>query len=248
MDDLFTTEDVLLFVFETTETSDDFENVNHELYLTQLNTDSLFEANIKNFGHPLFFRIPFWTNFFTRGVLWCITIIFNVLVIRYYSKGKGSTRLNILALSYVDVIFAVFSVFASLIQLLFVNSLGCKVIEVVHFSIEVVVFSNYLYPSLFLAVDRFIAVAFPHKVMDLSRKVQPIKWGLLVSNVLVVFTHLLLKFVAFPGSAGTVPYLLLRMARLLFFGIQLFGTFALYMMTAVLLFRSNKTLGQATHG
>ena len=127
----------------------------------------------------------------------------------------------------------------------FFDSLLYNVIEVVQFSVEVVVIQTYLYPSLFLAVDRFIAVAFPHKVLDLSRKVRPIKWGLFVLNVLVVSVLAVLQFVEFPGSV--IVNSILRPVRLLLLGIQLFGPFSLYMAMTVLLIRSNKTIGHAMH-
>ena len=246
MGDLFTTEDVLLFISETIERSENFLNIDHETFHRPKNSYSLFEENFVNFQHPRFGAIPFWINFSIRGALWCITIVLNVLVIRYYSKEKGSTRSNILALSYVDVIFAALSFFASLIQLFFVNSLVYNVIDVIQFSIENVILSNYLYPSLFLAVDRFIAVAFPHKVKDLLNKVRPIKWVVFVLNVLVVSVMISMKFVSFRGSK--VVDSVLSLARFLLLCVQLFGTSALYTTIVVLLIRSNKTLGKATHG
>ena len=151
-----------------------------------------------------------------------------------------------MALSYADVIFAAFSVFVSLIQLFFVESLIYNVVDFVQFSIENVVFSSYLYPSLFLAIDRFIAVAFPHKVLDLSRKVRPVKWGLFVLNVLVISALILMRFIVFPGSQ--IVDSILRKVRFVLLCVQLFGTPILYTTIVVLLRRSNKTLGHAVHG
>ena len=144
MEALFTTEDVLLFVSETRQPLENILNLDSDNFATDKNHDLLFSDTIANFNHPRFGSIPFWANFSIRGTLWCLTIVLNILVIHYYSKEKGSTRSNILALSYADVIFAAFSVLVSLIQLFFVESLIYNVIDFVQFSIENVVFSNYL--------------------------------------------------------------------------------------------------------
>ena len=246
MNALSTSEDVLLFISETMQPSENIINLDSDDFATDENHESLFLDKIANFSHPRFASIPFWANSSIRGTLWCLTIVLNILVIRFYSKQKGSTRSNILALAYVDVIFAAFSVFVSLIQLLFVGSLVYNIFELVQFSIELVVFSNYLYPSLFLAIDRLIAVAFPHKVKDLSRKVRPIKWGLLVLNVLVISSLILMRFIVLPGSQ--VVYLILNPLRFVLLCVQRFGTPILYTTIVVLLLRSDKTLGHAVHG
>ena len=245
MDVLFTTEDVLLFVSETMQTTESFENLDHDFFLKNQDYYSFVLEAVADFKHPRFASIPFWTNFSIRASIWCITIVLNVLVIRFYSKEKGSTRSNILALSYADVIFAAFSVFASLVQLLFLNNLAFNIIDMTQFLIEVVFLNNYLNPSLFLAVDRFVAVAFPHKVLDLSRKIRPIKWLFFALNVLVVSSMLLVKLVFFGPK---VVDLVSTLATFSLLGLQLFGTFALYTTIVVLLIRSNKTLGQVTQG
>ena len=246
MYDLFTTEDVLLLVSETIQTSHSDLNLENDLVLTHNVFVSSFVANIANFKHPLFATIPFWTNFYIRGSLLFFTLVLNILVIRFYSNGKGSTRSNILALSYIDVLLAVISSLAFLLQLVVVDKLLFNVISVVQYSIENVVFSNYLYPSLFLAVDRFIAVSFPHKVLGLSRKIRPIKFVFVVLNILVVTAMILMRLVAFPGSE--IALSAFNLARLLFLCVQLFGTLALYSTIVVLLIRSNKALRHATHG
>ena len=103
MNELFSTEDMLLFVSETFQSSDSDLNLEKDFVQNHNVFDSSLVAKIANFKHPLFATIPFWTNFYIRGSLLFFTLVLNILVIRFYSNGKGSTRSNILALSYIDV-------------------------------------------------------------------------------------------------------------------------------------------------
>ena len=174
MDYLFSTEDTLTSTFLSFD--DHFESV--ESYRSNA------ESNESDELYHLFFaKVTFWEDYFIRLGLWCLAIVLNAFVIRHYSKERGSTRSYILALAFLDLSLSAFQVCASSIQL-FVNESLYIYMGMMRYSFSLMVFSHYLYPSLFLAVDRFIAVAFPHKVFDISRKVRPFKFVLVSLNVL----------------------------------------------------------------
>ena len=172
-------------------------------------------------------------------------MVLNAFVLRHYSKERGSTRSYILALVFLDLIFSAVQVLASSIQL-FVNELLYIYLGMIRFSLSALVFSHYLYPSLFLAVDRFIAVRFPHKVFSISRKVRPFKFVLVVLNLLAVIVRLFVELVLGPKFSVLLP--IMKLVVLGFLCIQLLGCLALYSAVIVLLVKSGKTLKQARHG
>ena len=239
MDYFFSTEDMQTSVSFFTQPSDSFvadvDSINSQL-----------EPNLENLYRSVYAEVPFWEDYFIRLGLWCLAIVLNAFVIRHYSKEKGSTRSYILALAFLDLSLSAFQVCASSIQL-FVNESLYIYIGMIRYSFSLMVFSHYLYPSPFLALDRFIAVGFPHRVFDISRKVRPVKFVLVILNVLAVTTRLFVELVLRPKSVVlfSIPKLVVFVFAVI---IQLFGCLALYTAVIVLLVRSGKTLKHAKHG
>ena len=192
---------------------------------------------------PIFAGIPFWTNFYIRLSLMLVIIVFNALIIRHYSKDKGSIRSYVLALALLDVFVASASIVTSLLQLIENTTLYlCSGIAL--YSASVTVYHIYLYPSLFLALDRFIAVAFPHKAFAITPKVRPAKFVLVALNLSATIPHICSQLGLTSKFVGNI----LNLTTLLFFCIRLFGCLILYVAVVVLLLRSERTLKQSKHG
>ena len=105
--------------------------------------------------------------------------------------------------------------------------------------------SNTKAPSLFVAVDRFIAVAYPHKVTSFSGKSKIIKCVLIVLNILLVIARVSCQFVLNPDS---LLLFISNILTLVFICMQLSGCVALYASIVVILMKSAKTIRNASHG
>ena len=115
----------------------------------------------------IFAGIPFWTDFYVRLCLMSVIIVFNALIVRHYFKDAGSIRSYVLALALLDIFVAFTNIVTSLLQLID-NTTLYFFLGATRYSASVMVFNIYLYPSLFLALDRCIAVAFPHKAFAIT--------------------------------------------------------------------------------
>ena len=109
-----------------------------------------------------------------------LTIFLSSLVLKFYLKSKDYARPYILALVVID--FA--SVFFSLIPNVVLNfpSLDVEIFEVIftfYLTSMALSFGLYLYPSFFLALDRFVVVLFPLKFREMTSYIRGIKFTLL---------------------------------------------------------------------
>ena len=148
-----------------------------------------------------------------------------------------------MALALLDVFVASASIVTSLLQLIENTTLYlCSGIAL--YSASVTVYHIYLYPSLFLALDRFIAVAFPHKAFAITPKVRPAKFVLVALNLSATIPHICSQL----GLTSKLISLITNLATLLFFCIQLFGCLFLYCAVVILLLKSGRSLNQSKHG
>ena len=193
----------------------------------------------------IFERLPFWIDSVISLSLWSIAIVLNAFVVRHYWKEKESTnRLYVLALALIDLSFTVFNIFAFLIQF-YVKRFLCTFYAIARFTSGVVVYSLYLYPSLFLAVDRFIAVAFPHKVKDIAPKTRIFKLVVIVLNIFSVIARLSFGYIL--GEESSIVFIT-NILTLFFIFIQLFGCVIFYTTIVIILIRSSKAIDQSEHG
>ena len=191
----------------------------------------------------IFTGIPFWTDFYIRLCLMSVIIVLNALIILHYSKDRGSIRSYVLALALLDIFVAFTNIVTSLLQLIDNTTLDFF-LGITRFSASGTVFNIYLYPSLFLALDRCIAVAFPHKAFALTPKVRPAKFFLVVLNLSATIPHICSQL----GLTSKLISLITNLATLLFFCIQLFGCLFLYCAVVILLLKSGRSLNQSKHG
>ena len=205
--------------------------------------NSKLESNLAFRYVSIFAEVPFWANFAIILGLMSSVAVLNALIIRYYSKNGGSIRSYILALAMLDLFVAFINVVTSLLELID-NEFLYSLLGVARFSISVTFFNIYLYPSLFLALDRCIAVAFPHKLISVLHKVRPAKFALVACNIAAVIPNIFAEL-----GFGTKLFLLVtNLVTLVFLCIQLFGCLALYCTVVVLLLRDGKNLNHSKHG
>ena len=128
---------------------------------------------------PLFISIrpvSFVYVFVTAVILQICCVFFNSLVFLYYRKINDITRPYILSLIALDLLLGIVTLTS------FVVVLGSKAfttfVEIVYdiyYMSFVFGFGFYLYPSFFLACDRFLVVLFPLKFREHSGKLRVFK-------------------------------------------------------------------------
>ena len=229
-----------LFSTEDLQTSVSVSSQSIESFVSDLES---FNSNAENGFSSIFAEIPFWTDFSIRLSIMSLIIVLNAFIIRYYSKDGGSICSYVLALALLDLAVASTTIVTFLLQLID-NEFLYFWVGIARFSVSLAVFNMYLYPSLFLALDRCIAVAFPHKVFSVSRKIRPVKFILVALNISASIPHILAEL----KLATELAIIITNLVTLAFFCIQLFGCLALYCTVVVLLIRVGKNLNHSKHG
>ena len=174
MDFVFSTESLLDFVSESLLTSFTFtsdpESVGGELMVAH-------EVSDVRAGRWLFFtEIPPVHSTVIWLVLLALTLSLNPIVWWHYYGVKSSNRPYVLAFVVLDVGSAVFAMIPGVIK---ENVVNVEILPIAIFYAPntwgAVNAAVYLYPSLFLALDRFLAVYFPHKFREMSVKTRVFK-------------------------------------------------------------------------
>ena len=132
-------------------------------------------------------------------VIALLTVFFNCLVIKFYLNTKECSRPYILALAGIDL-GVVFCTLIPNILLTFVTN-DAKLFEAIFTFYQTTVglgFGLYLYPSLFLAVDRFFVVLFPLKFREMKVYVRCFKCAQLSIHVACIIIA-----VIFAGVYGS---------------------------------------------
>ena len=110
----------------------------------------------------------------------CLSLFLNSFVVVFYRKMKTSTRPYILLLAALDCIFVLVVLLPNPVIALMYDSPAKTVLKTLRYYAATSLFTLYLNPTFYLALDRFIAVFFPHKFKVLAPKMRPLKVGLFV--------------------------------------------------------------------
>ena len=149
----------------------------HDVMSTQIDIEQYF---------PLQTKIPASHQIAITSVFVILTVFLNSLVLKHYLKLKEITRPYILALVGFDFISVLFGMIPYTV-LNFVTH-DVRLFEGI-FAVCMVAtsftFGLYLYPSLFLAVDRFAVVIFPLKFREMTGKVRCFKAVLFAIQFLI---------------------------------------------------------------
>ena len=185
--------------------------------------------------------VPFVYIAVTAAGLQFCCIFFNTLVFIYYSKLKEVTRPYILSLIAFDLILCLVPLNAFVVAL----SSDSRNVAEIAFSVSKVTFffgfAFYLYPSFFLAWDRFLVILLPFKFKEYSGKVRMAKivWFSIHLMIYVVLYVLEIFF-----DQDNILFLLTSFFSVLYVSVVTFGTFLLYVIMVVNILRSSKKIIQ----
>ena len=229
--------------FQFFSTSTDYENVE--------SFDDIFEGEISPelFGLEIreetFVPISPIENAILALTCVLLSIILNSFIVRfYYYHSKSANRPYVLALVALDWTAVVFVVFPRFLIAVVKSHLAFIILDWIYFGFAFVVFGSYLIPSFYLAVDRFLAVWFPHKFQVLARKARPIKIAFLTSQFTVCVAHVLAEVISGMNSSVSLP---LKAVAWLLLAVQLFGSVGLYSAIVVRLILAHQRLGASKH-
>ena len=169
----------------------------------------------------------------------------NFFVLRFYWRVKDSTRPYILSLVALDSVAILFTLLpVSVVYCLEVKNLASVIVLQLSFQCARYTFILYLYPSLFLALDRFLAVWFPHKFRILSPKFKKVKIFLVILTFVLVTINGSLQALNAHGSVLNAVAGLLNLSLIV---LQLVGSIVLYSLTAHRIFKSSRAMAANKH-
>ena len=170
-----------------------------------------------------------------------LSLVLNSLVFRHYFWSQARTKVYVLALIVLDLFSIVFNLVPKFVLYFVTDRAAFVVLSCIRFFTVVVLFGSYLYPSLFLALDRFLAVYFPHKFHLLFGRVRVGKIIAVSLNVAISSTDAVCTLL-FGIKSSTA--LLVKAVNWLFLLTQLIVSVVLYVAIVVqLLTSSNKLAG-----
>ena len=171
----------------------------------------------------------------TAALLQFCCLFFNTFVFIYYRKIRETTRPYILSLIALDLLL-VFVNLTSFVVILAGQYNYVLIPYKVSYMTFIFGFGFYLYPSFFLACDRFLVVLFPLKFKEYSLKVRIAKSIWLSVHFLCLFCLCVFKLV--PNG----EHVLLKILNLIFVFyviVLTLATFLLYVILAAHIIRSN---------
>ena len=154
--------------------------------------------------HPQFAPVPFVDVVAISCLIAFFSLFLNSLVIVFYRKTKTSTRPYILMLAALDLFAVLFTLLPHLPLAYMEKSVAKTVLMTIRQYAGACSFSLYLVPIFYLALDRFMAVSFPHKFKVLAPKMRPFKVGLIVLLILLNVAHFVIEMVI-PGNISLIP-------------------------------------------
>ena len=105
-------------------------------------------------------------------------------------------------------------------------------------------FGLYLYPSLFLAVDRFVVVVFPLKFREMTWKIFFFKSALFGVHFVAAVADSVIQIVYKPGSFPSTVMKFIVIAMNLF---ELLALAVMYTTIVVMIIKTNRELAAARH-
>ena len=165
-----------------------------------------------------------------------LIIISNLLVLIYYRKSKTSNRPYVLALVVLDFVSILF---VPPMELIFMYKHDAAYINFANIRLEIVnwVYLFYLVPSFFLAVDRFMAVFFPHKFKLWLKKIRNFK-----IVAFVVYCGFVLGFRVTYLIDSDLTIVFSATVSFCLFIVIVLGSFAMYIAMYVNLIRTAKSM------
>ena len=203
----------------------------HDVMSTQIDIEQYF---------PLQTKIPASHQIAITCSFVILTVFLNSLVLKHYFRLKEITRPYILALVGFDFV----SVFFGLIPFTILNFVTHDV-HVFHAFFAICMtslsftFGLYLYPSLFLAVDRFVVVLFPLKFRELTGKVRCFKAVLFAIQFLISIGD---SYTMLVYGLHSVPSLFLKSMSIFINIIVLLALTIMYTTMVVMIIKTSRQM------
>ena len=169
-------------------------------------------------------------------------MFFNIPVFMYYHKLKEITRPYILSLIALDMLLGIVTL-TSYVVLITSQSATVALISFRVFYITFVFgFGFYLYPSFYLALDRFIVVLFPLKFREYSGSLRVAKFVWFSINLA---NQVIICVARFMYGRDNLAFKLTGFVSLLFVILVTAATMVLYVIMVIQIVRSNKKMSNS---
>ena len=182
----------------STKSSVDFVSDVGEYFTTETEVESS-AINVQDY-FPFVDPIPKIHEVVLAAVIAFLSFFLNALVVKFYIKSKQHCRSYILAFVGLDWFLILFGL-GQFVALSFIDDISTFIVVLNMFMVATNFgFGLYLYPSLFLAVDRFVVVLFPLKFREMKFKVRCFKSILFGTHFSVAIFDSVLQLVYKPNS------------------------------------------------
>ena len=194
-----------------------------------------FAPGVEKFFKPA----PTWQHILA---IWLIVVtgwVMNSLIIKIYWRMRTTNRIYVLAMALLDLIALTFVLLPRFVIFFLGQSLVSDVIEFARYALANLIFTLYMLLPLFLALDRFVAVSYPHKMKDQLQRIRPFKMGLVIYC-----------FVQFGAGLSTelmfgiesIWFVAVQMHNIMALFLEVIGSLILYVMVAVKVMISRKKM------
>ena len=178
------------------------------------------------------------------AVIAFLSFFLNALVVKFYIKSKQHCRSYILALVGLDWFLILFGL-GQFVALSFIDDISTFIVVLNMFMVATNFgFGLYLYPSLFLAVDRFVVVIFPLKFREMKWKIFSFKTTLFGVHFAAAVADSVIQIVYKPGSFPSTVMKFIVIAMDLF---ELLALAVMYTTIVVMIIKTNRELAAARH-
>ena len=130
--------------------------------------------------------VPMWQHICIIWTLFVLGSILNGFVIKVYWRIKSTCRVYVLAMAVIDLVCLNFVLLPRFVLLFLGEGLLREVVELIRHEIAILIFSVHTTIPFLLALDRLVAVLFPHKLHIMLKRVRPLKVVALSLDVLWV--------------------------------------------------------------
>ena len=143
------------------------------------------------FVDSLFEPLPEWQQ---ACIIWALVLLgwlLNSIVIKIYWRLKSSSRRYVLAMTFIDLVCLNFALLPRFFLLFLEPSLLREIVKFVRHLITMFAFYIYLSIPLCLALDRLVAVLYPHRLHTMLQRLRPAKIALFCLDVLSVISKVM---------------------------------------------------------
>ena len=186
--------------------------------------------------------IPQWHRVAIIFCIYVIGCIVNSLVLRIYWRSESSNRLYVLAMALHDLFCLHFVLVPPIFRMFAPTDHIRDVILIVRVTSGFVYFNTYLIAPLYLAIDRFVAVMFPHKVHIILPKLRPIKIVVVPALVLAVLASVFADYQANPDSYWAI---VIQFILTFVLSLEIAGIVGLYIAIAIQLAYKSAKIDQS---